>query len=58
MPNQRGSKKVLDKAIENRETNYLVLRTNNDIQFRSREFQIKIRDLDISHERTIVNTLF
>jgi len=48
--------KALDEAAEIRNTDDLILRTDNGIQFRSREFQTKIRELDISHERTMVNT--
>ena len=48
--------KVFDEAAENRNTDDLVLRTDNGVQFRSREFQTRIRELDISHERTMVNT--
>jgi len=48
--------KFLDETAENRNTDDLVLRTDNDVQFRSREFQTRIKGLDISHERTMVNT--
>ncbi|WP_166668548.1 DDE-type integrase/transposase/recombinase [Halanaerobium saccharolyticum] len=48
--------KALNKAAENRNTDDRILRTDNGVQFRSREFQTRIRELDISHERTMVNT--
>ncbi len=48
--------KALDEAAENRNTDDLILRTDNGTQFRSREFQTRIRELDISHERKMVNT--
>ena len=48
--------KALDEAVANRNIDDLVLRTDNGVQFRSREFQTRIRELDIAHERTMVNT--
>jgi len=48
--------KVLDEAVDNRNNDDLVIRTYNFVQFRSRDFQSKIRELDISYERIIVNT--
>jgi len=48
--------KALDEATKNRNTDDLILRTDNGVQFRSREFQTRIRELDISHERTMINT--
>lgn len=47
---------ALEQATDNRNTENLTLRTDNGTQFRSREFQRKINELDISHERTTVNT--
>lgn len=40
--------KVLDQAVENLITNDLVLRTDHIVQYRSRDFQTRIRELDIS----------
>ena len=48
--------KALNEAVETRNTDDLILRTDNGTQFRSREFQTRIRELDISHERTMINT--
>jgi putative transposase len=48
--------KALDEAAKNRNNDDLILRTDNGVQFRSREFQTTIRELNISHERTMVNT--
>jgi len=42
--------KALDEAAKNRNTDDLILRTDNGVQFRSREFQTRIRELDIAHE--------
>ena len=47
--------KALDEAVKNRNTDDLIFRTDNGVQFKSREFQTRIRELDISHERTMVN---
>jgi putative transposase len=47
--------KALNGAVENQNTNELVLRTNNCTQFRSRKFKARITEFDISHERILVN---
>lgn len=48
--------KALKPALEKRNTENLTLRTDNGVQFRSRQFQRKLKELNISHERTMVNT--
>ena len=47
---------ALKQAIENRDTDNLILRTDNGVQFRSRAFQKFLNDKEIEHERIAVNT--
>ncbi|MGM0501282.1 MAG: transposase [Bacillota bacterium] len=47
---------ALKQAADNRNTENLTLRTDTGTQFRSRQFQRKLKELDIPHEITTVNT--
>lgn len=48
--------KALKMAVETRNTDNLVLRTDNGVQFRSRAFQRYLNEIEIDHERIAVNT--
>ncbi|MBM7624964.1 IS3 family transposase [Sporohalobacter salinus] len=48
--------KALKQAVESRDTNNLILRTDNGTQFRSRNFQRYLKQIYIEHERIAVNT--
>lgn len=47
---------ALKKAVNTRNTNQLILRTDNGTQFRSRAFQKYLKEIGIEHERIAVNT--
>ncbi|WP_282706226.1 IS3 family transposase [Fuchsiella alkaliacetigena] len=48
--------KALKKAVNSRDIDNLVLRTDNGTQFRSNDFQNYISETNIEHERIAVNT--
>jgi putative transposase len=41
--------------VENRNNYDLVLITDNELQFKSQDFQSRFRNFDISNERRIIN---
>lgn len=55
MPHKRGSG-CFKESSKHRNTEQLILRTDNGTQFRSRAFQKYLKEIGIEHERIAVNT--